>query len=713
MIDRIGDKYAFLQLIAAEEKGHSKKISQWKNVLSGIRTGELQIGSRTAVSGMPLWATPEIIRGGFATGGYAAGGPLRPHEKELAAELGLKTRSIPIIRTSLNSWHLSSNGVDRLKTLAKEQRFICDHPEEAALMSIALLADEDHALASDIVAEISPYFDRLRFFPRAIDAARPKGIYVRDVSEVREALASVQPREDISVQFDTLNIWIPLYDRLIDLLADSNAQDWKSTAKQWQRDFSNADQSFRSKRWSAPHSPFERCRLALEKRVNKKPLGQKDMKYVQLVVRRHRAKHGMGTARKKKRLEQAKQDVKIWHDAMANIVLHRLKDAHGEYGLIDPAAYLSAPSQSEAGPEAPMNADIPHTIQRKTFAALQGSIGALITGGQISSPEVFAKVLPQITAQVQASGFDDEDKAAVFSECYKAFHKRRSLLLLNLESQIRITEIPWVKTLLVSRKDRPEDSDLSRTALTEFASLTLTHFPHVQFPNPLIEQMHDLAKRAKITTPLLPEIAADIFMGRFSQRFEKAAQHTAKYYEGTLYARYYNLPKQIPNGAFDKLCAERAEPPSRQGWSAAQNGTIIEQGLILTSHNMAALFSGLDLSKLECGELALKCFVWICERLTAVPPSYHAELISLKNSAYAWRQMIALLSELPQKELQDTIEKIFVHLAGTSASFQNRLRPVMNGLYVAGIKSKHLTERSDQFLGWTVGRHPLSQWPDL
>jgi len=132
MIDRFGDKYAFLQLVAAEEKGNTKKIAQWKKVLSGIRTGDLKIGSRTAVAGMPNWATPEIVRGGFATGDYAAGGPLRPHEKDIANELGFETSSIPLLRAQINRWYLTSDGVDRLKAIAKERRFVFDQPEEAA-----------------------------------------------------------------------------------------------------------------------------------------------------------------------------------------------------------------------------------------------------------------------------------------------------------------------------------------------------------------------------------------------------------------------------------------------------------------------------------------------------------------------------------------------------------------------------------------------------
>lgn len=87
MNDRTGDRYAFLQFIKAKESGQAEKARSWSDVLSGILTGELKIGSRKPVQGMPAWATPQVLRGGFATGAYAAGGALLPHELTLAEEL--------------------------------------------------------------------------------------------------------------------------------------------------------------------------------------------------------------------------------------------------------------------------------------------------------------------------------------------------------------------------------------------------------------------------------------------------------------------------------------------------------------------------------------------------------------------------------------------------------------------------------------------------
>jgi len=327
--DRFGDKYAFLQLLTAEAAGSEKRVSQWKHVLSGILTGELSIGSRTPVTDMPVWATPEIVRGGFATGGYAAGGKLLQHEKDLAADLNLKTRSVSVVRRSINAWFLSDAGIERLKDLIQARHFRVAQPEEAALLTVALLADNAPEKAREIVVAIAPFFDRLRFYPRILEHALAGGIHVRSVNQVREALSRVRASDNIQMQAATLETWIPLYDRLIDLLAAPEAEGCRAHTDKWLQDFQTADKTNMSKRWSAPDAPFTRCRRALKRLAASRELTAKEQGYIALVVTRHQAKHGTGEARKRKRDAQARQNVKVWFDEVAAIMLARTGALHG------------------------------------------------------------------------------------------------------------------------------------------------------------------------------------------------------------------------------------------------------------------------------------------------------------------------------------------------------------------------------------------------
>lgn len=53
---------------AATRERADARVRAWSRVLDGMRSGALEIGSRTPVRGLPAWATPEVVRGGFATG---------------------------------------------------------------------------------------------------------------------------------------------------------------------------------------------------------------------------------------------------------------------------------------------------------------------------------------------------------------------------------------------------------------------------------------------------------------------------------------------------------------------------------------------------------------------------------------------------------------------------------------------------------------------
>ena len=75
----IGQLLKALKSTGAQAQKH---IEQWQQVLTGVLDGSLQIGSRTPLKDTPVWVTLEVVHGGFATGSFAASGPLKPHEVE-------------------------------------------------------------------------------------------------------------------------------------------------------------------------------------------------------------------------------------------------------------------------------------------------------------------------------------------------------------------------------------------------------------------------------------------------------------------------------------------------------------------------------------------------------------------------------------------------------------------------------------------------------
>ncbi|MGE1110099.1 hypothetical protein ACQJ2X_30440, partial [Bacillus wiedmannii] len=70
----------------------------------------------------------------------------------------------------LNIWHLSDVGVATLQERLANGTYQIDVPEEAALLTVSWLLRHQRAdEARTLIEQIAPFFDRLRFFPTAVD----------------------------------------------------------------------------------------------------------------------------------------------------------------------------------------------------------------------------------------------------------------------------------------------------------------------------------------------------------------------------------------------------------------------------------------------------------------------------------------------------------------------------------------------------------------
>ena len=281
------------------------------------------------------------------------------------------------------------------------------------------------------------------------------------------------------------------------------------------------------------------------------------------------------------------------------------------------------------------------------------------------------------------------------------------------------------------------DSDrASRNAalatIVRASTLAIEAFPHTILPNPMIKEFRSLAAAAGLSMPLVEELAADIFMGAFTGTFLRAAQEAARLLTGSLYERYYGIPYGAilelddvghqNDGAptspgFARICEDLAGAHRSGTWSVARNGTIIEQSQILTTHNLAALIASLDLMpalRPELPLLARRCFEWLCRRQQLRLRDWRATLQMLKNTAYAWRQMLFYLSLLEDRaELDSFLDWAIAHLEQQSNGFRERFAPAMGGLRAiaagAGFDAAgyHPPSGGRRFLGWSVEQHWL------
>lgn len=757
------------------------KISRWRSVLAGMADGTLTAGSRTPVSGTPPWVTLDVAHGGFASGRYLAEAPLQAGERAILDGLD-DDQPGSTQRERVNLWYLTDAGQERLRRMLDSGRYRVEVPEDAALPVVAWLLDHgDYEAALDLVSELRPWMARLRLAPLPTTAARPPGavVHVRTAGQVAEAMRSREPRPRIASMTETLRVWNPLFDRLVDLWCDTVdgelprlagpadaadaadaadvagapgaaavtggwpcarwPADWAGRRSAWLADYAAAAVIHPlAGRHRSPKSNFARLRLALERcERDSSGLTGRDVGWIRRALANTVTRHGApgSPPRAALRSGQARIAARPLHADLAGVLAGRLDRFPADEGIpsVDSVAGDAGPAESA---RVPAGSPIPAYLLDKAARAVQAPVGELVERGIIGSAEVLAEVLPQITAQVLAADFDDAGLRELYGQAYAAFRRRRSVLLLNLEHQVRFAELPWIAAVQPFRIKDARAGRAARQTLEQVTLLALTSFPQAIVPNPLVAEMTALAARAGLSSvPLTEEVAADIFMGTFTGKWRRAAAVASESLDGTLYARYYDLPgpgtwSGSPAGRggtrwgketaedFAALCAARAEEaraPGGGGSYVGANGAILEQAQILTTHNLAQLVEALDLRGQiaeAAPELADRAFGWLAGRLGIRPDNHHARLQAVKNAAYAWRQAIYFLSLCDHDAQAEGLARLRGHFRAASEDLQSRFGPAVDGLAhviadgrfdSSGRAPRPATGR--RFLGWAAGSH--------
>ncbi|MDO9346165.1 MAG: hypothetical protein Q7T99_22105 [Pseudomonas sp.] len=713
-----------------------RRISQWQQVITHMLRGTAEYGSRTPLAEIPAWVTLEVITGGFATGKLLAGGELTDYERELAASIPGIRKGVE--RLDLNAWHLTDNGLEALQQRLASGDYSVDVPEEAALLTVAWLSsqrrnDEARALLDVIV----PFFDRLRFFPstsaqRSISATQ---VHIANSGEVKQLLLTLPPRVQIVAQKQTIEARLPLYDSAVaHFLLTYQAgwpcriypAKWHEQATELAARYNQLEINKRS-----PDRVGELFLLLEQCSRDAESLTGRQVGRIRRIVDDFVRKHGApnSAAHLAFRSGQLRQVSGPEHYLIARAVAKRLSKYPAQSGICD-FADLAMPLSVEEAADCAQGEGvaIPAPILRRVQRCRSGTICELIEHGLITSGDTVAQVLPSMTAQMSSAGLRDEALRRVYAFTYQAFRRRRSLLLLNLQRQVGFSELPWIGAIEGDRQSGIAAASAARQSLVESSALTLHAFPYAILPNKLLQEFGALADSADLDLPFVEEVAADIFMGKFSTKFADTARRAGRVIAGSLYARYYAIDTdelasleirgrrraRVASEAFASLCAKRAG--AKLGtWHPATNGTILEQQQILTTQNLALLFDELGLKGLlstRLGGMAQASFEWVCKRQQMHTVLYHARLIMLKNTAYAWRQMVFYLAMLEEHECKEALKSIEACFAKQPQAFRERFLPVMIGLRKAGAgeilpQQGQTADGARVFLGWTTTRHWL------
>ncbi|MFD7709306.1 hypothetical protein [Streptomyces sp. NPDC059786] len=741
---------AFVTALTHEDAGTRRRAEvrgqRWREVLAGMAAGRLSVGSRTPVAGLPAWVTPEVVRGGFTTGTAVAGGPLQPYETEAARDFG-----VPAERRALFSYCLTEPGMAWLWALLDSGRYEIGVPETAALLTVAWQVRHGETEAAlDLAAELAPFADRLRFLPRPVDGPAPDAttaVHRHTVSETVDTLTGRRPNEAVETQREALAVWQPFGDELLvhwlrtardgRVLERVPDADWLAGGEALlDRYRLLAAEHTRCTKHRNPKQNLGILRGALEETVAGRPLDARRLGLLRHAVESMVRRRGLpgSVAHTALRRSQAEQAALPSHHAFAQLMVRRLAALPQETGITDVLPLVGAVTEEEGRATGlPVGAVAPPTIREVVESALSAPLATLVERGVVPSAEVLAELVPQLVAATTAQAYGDETLRALMAANYRAFRGRRSLLLLNLERQVRVEELPWVRAVSGQRSavlGKP-DGEGALTVLRQLGELAVQAFPGTLLPNPLVREFGVLERQCDLGAPFVEELAADIFMGTFSPKFLTAARVAGELLDGSLYERYYGIDyaairnlaitetataltrpyRARTSPGFARLCSERAGTEASRSWSVAANGAVIEQAQILTTHNLATLVHRVGITpRPGWADLARRCFVTVC-RLVSRVHGNPRPLSTIKDAAYAWRQMLFHLSLCPPEEQRRIIADLHEETTRHPAHVAPRLAPALTGLTLIAEGGTFNTDgalddgRARRFVGWASGGH--------
>lgn len=729
-----------------------KRVAQWTQVINGMGSGSLSIGARVPTS-YPAWVSLQVANGGFATGSAVAEGPLSNDERTLAAKLKLDVTNAQAAREGLFVYFLSEDGQARLLSALDNGGYRVDIPEDAALLCVAYLARlGDGAAALEVVERIKPYAGKLRFMPRLGGAgALPLGYVWRyDAARAKEVLATRPRHPRIEAQRDALAIWTPFGDKALALFADyvaagaSASERWVEHANKLLAEYdvlaAAHPDSANHRRVSGATSNLGALVSAARKLVAGQPLTAREEGRVRLSVKDMSAKRA-SAGFSALRARQARIAALPAHSDLARVAADRLDvlDLSASEGITDLDPFIAPITAIESSEAVPAGTRLPRIVSRTLEQSRAAPAADLVADGTIPSATDFSRLVPRAVAPTVAEGYDDPVLGRLMARHNAAFAKRRSLLLLGYAHQVRDSELPWIAPLLRFRKPRGAFAAISSVGHTSLAA-----WPGTILPNPLVAQLNSLW-RASLPAdanpnpnppnrkgtgdrdnappaPFLEELASDIFMGGFSDKYAKAARDAAPLLEGSAYARYYDVgpvTDVVTGKALGVLCYDRVDKHGK-GSHIARNGAAIEQAQILTTHNLALLASfGVEPSDGDAWDSwASGAWHQVVLSLRRAAKSYANHrytraLAYTKDAAYALRQALFFLVqagdgaedeflEAAKAGLRPNAKGLDAWVSHVSSAIIAGLEDVIHG---GGFDSEGKSANGRQLLGWSLGKH--------
>ena len=507
------------------------KVSEHVEVITGVLTKGASIGGRTD-HGRPAWVTPEITKSGFSSGNHLAGGPLKQHELDIIKDIDDKT-DVSSIRYAINKWCLTDKkGQEWITDLAKSGQYGANTMEELAIMSIVLVGKRKKT--SELVSEIEPWFKDLRFFPE------PKSVNLSELAVPRSSIWSVERlhqrlhgetstlvhsmdlKKHSMVKLEKFNeSYVAIYNKSKEILQLFYGRKTRR---------SNNVESFKAFVFDVKKVMNE---FGLEKRIAKSTAG-KLLDAIEVFI-----EFGMETKKSfLKHIEfhvgNASSKIELRSRTPEDMIKHLQSSIDGikEFmNIIEPMRDSSGIEKETVDGLSLKFPDLKKSIGKTTL----GTLTELCDYGLIDSAEMFADQVVTISAISHSTAFKKGPYQVLARNMYSTFSARRSKLLLNLETQVKMSEIPWFTVFEEVFRVKVIDTDeISKSVFLDY----LSNFPGTQMPNNFV----DVMSRQLGRNGLVKEIAADIFMGQFVKTFgAQAKERESVLGEDTPYGSYYSV----------------------------------------------------------------------------------------------------------------------------------------------------------------------------
>lgn len=210
-------------------------------------------------------------------------------------------------------------------------------------------------------------------------------------------------------------------------------------------------------------------------------------------------------------------------------------------------------------------------------------------GESASSPALLAELCtPMMTTVALGEPQEGEPDFLrdILVRTMQAFMTRRSIMLLDMDGQVRASEVPWIGVLQRVLKIDEQSRASREKGLAWLLGMSIDAFPHCMVPNETLR----LVRECNPEIPVLEELAVDIFTGHLVPKFGRTCELAAERmgtdsvyccYYGDYLSQLWGRPK-IPSADLVEWAGQGLDA----GMYTVRNAMLLERVRVATCFNM-------------------------------------------------------------------------------------------------------------------------------